>query len=151
KGATMRLGAYKCQLKAGSLAERLYGAPAVFERHRHRYELNNDYREQLAKAGLICSGLSPDYRLVEIIEIPSPPYFSATQFRPEFRSRPNRAHPLFSGLIAAAIERSRKTGLPEGAETAQAVCAEPASHSKKAARSNGRGELNVEAAEAMEG
>ncbi|HZT44276.1 MAG TPA: CTP synthase [Chthonomonadaceae bacterium] len=106
KGATMRLGAYKCQLVAGTLAEKLYGAPFVHERHRHRYELNNDYREQLAKLGMVCSGLSPDYRLVEIIEIPEHPYFIATQFHPEFRSRPNRAHPLFNGLIAAAVKHS---------------------------------------------
>lgn len=106
KGATMRLGAYKCQLVSGSLAERLYGEPQVFERHRHRYELNNDYRETLQRKGLLCSGLSPDYRLVEIVEIPSHPYFIATQFHPEFKSRPNRAHPLFRGLIEAALARS---------------------------------------------
>lgn len=106
KGATMRLGSHKCQLVGGSLAEKIYCAPFVSERHRHRYEINNDYREQLSKWGLRCSGLSPDYRLVEIIEIPDHPYYIATQFHPEFRSRPNRAHPLFSGLIAAAIERS---------------------------------------------
>src|SRR5579862_5034475 len=104
----MRLGAHKCQLVTGSLAERLYGAPFIYERHRHRYELNNDYREQLSKLGLRCSGLSPDYRLVEIIEIPSHPYFIATQFHPEFLSRPNRAHPLFRGLIAAALERDKR-------------------------------------------
>lgn len=107
KGATMRLGTFKCQLVAGSLAEKLYGAPFVFERHRHRYEINNDYREQLSKWGLRCSGLSPDYRLVEIIEIPEHPFYIATQFHPEFKSRPNRAHPLFSGLVAAAIERGK--------------------------------------------
>ncbi len=106
KGATMRLGEYKCQLVAGSLAEKLYGASTIEERHRHRYELNNDYREQLAKLGLVCSGLSPDYRLVEIIELPKHPYFIATQFHPEFQSRPNRAHPLFSGLITAALHHS---------------------------------------------
>jgi CTP synthase len=105
KGASMRLGSYKCQLVAGSLAEKLYDAPHVHERHRHRYELNNDYREILAKRGMICSGISPDYRLVEIIEIPDHPYFIATQFHPEFRSRPNRAHPLFRGLIEAALKR----------------------------------------------
>lgn len=106
KGATMRLGSYRCLLKAGSLAEKVYGQPVIYERHRHRFELNNDYREELARFGMICSGLSPDYRLVEIIEVPDHPYYIATQFHPEFRSRPNRAHPLFSGLIAAAIERS---------------------------------------------
>ncbi|HZP82572.1 MAG TPA: CTP synthase [Chthonomonadaceae bacterium] len=153
KGATMRLGAYKCQLVAGSLAEKLYGASHVYERHRHRYELNNEYREQLAKLGMLCSGLSPDYRLVEIIEIPSHPYFIATQFHPEFRSRPNRAHPLFNGLIAAAVARSRRLFAPEGEALpereppTEAVVAE---RPRKSARSNGRGELSVEAAEALE-
>ncbi|MBM3495393.1 MAG: hypothetical protein FJX72_13885, partial [Armatimonadetes bacterium] len=105
KGATMRLGAYRCQLVSGSLAERLYGEPLVFERHRHRYELNNDYRDTLNRNGMVCSGISPDYRLVEIIEIPTHPYFIATQFHPEFKSRPNRAHPLFRGLVEAALKR----------------------------------------------
>lgn len=105
KGATMRLGAYRCQLVNGSLAERLYGESQVHERHRHRYELNNDYRELFHRKGMLCSGLSPDYRLVEIIEIPSHPFFIATQFHPEFKSRPNRAHPLFRGLIVAALKR----------------------------------------------
>ncbi len=105
-GATMRLGSHRCLLVAGTLAERLYGSNYVFERHRHRYELNNDYREQLSKAGMVSSGLSPDYRLVEIVELPDHPYFIATQFHPEFQSRPNRAHPLFKGLIAAALERN---------------------------------------------
>jgi CTP synthase len=112
KGATMRLGAYRCQLVAGSLAERLYNAPFVFERHRHRYELNNEYREVLAKHGMVCSGISPDYRLVEIIEIPEHPYFIATQFHPEFKSRPNRAHPLFRGLIEAAVKRTGRKYTP---------------------------------------
>ncbi len=106
-GGTMRLGSHKCQLVAGSLAEKLYGASYVFERHRHRFELNNDYREELGRLGMRCTGLSPDYRLVEIVEIPSHPFFIATQFHPEFRSRPNRAHPLFSGLVKAALERNR--------------------------------------------
>lgn len=107
KGATMRLGAYRCQLVVGTLAEKLYGEPHVFERHRHRYELNNDYRELFHRNGMICSGISPDYRLVEIIEIPSHAYFIATQFHPEFKSRPNRAHPLFRGLIEAALKAKR--------------------------------------------
>ena len=151
KGATMRLGSYRCQLVAGSLAEKLYGASVVYERHRHRYELNNDYREQLAKLGLLCSGLSPDYRLVEIIEIPAHPYFIATQFHPEFRSRPNRAHPLFEGLIAAAVQRShRHYGTPIGGEPAQAVVAsagEKNGDSSKKYRRSGRGELDVTAVE----
>jgi len=112
KGATMRLGAYRCQLVAGSLAEKLYGETSIYERHRHRYEVNNDYRETFAKHGMNCSGISPDYRLVEIIEIPSHPYFIATQFHPEFRSRPNRAHPLFRGLIEAALKRGGRPARP---------------------------------------
>jgi CTP synthase len=153
KGATMRLGAYRCQLVAGTLAERLYGASFVYERHRHRYELNNDYREQLSKMGMICSGLSPDYRLVEIVEIPSHPYFIATQFHPEFRSRPNRAHPLFSGLIEAALKYRRLRSIPAPEEAIQdAVVAarsrgdEPDAPTR--VRGNGRGELNVDLAEA---
>ncbi|MCW3095912.1 MAG: synthase [Chthonomonadaceae bacterium] len=151
KGATMRLGSYRCQLVAGSLAERLYGASIVYERHRHRYELNNHYREQLAKLGLLCSGLSPDYRLVEIIEIPKHPYFIATQFHPEFRSRPNRAHPLFEGLIAAAVKRSQRLyGTPSCEGSAQAVVSaaeEKNGDSSKKFRRGGRGELNVAAVE----
>jgi len=108
KGASMRLGSYRCQLVAGSLAEKLYGSTVVHERHRHRYELNNEYRETLAKHGMVCSGLSPDYRLVEIVELPKHPFFIATQFHPEFKSRPNRAHPLFRGLIEAAVGRSQR-------------------------------------------
>jgi CTP synthase len=117
-GATMRLGEYRCQLVAGTLAERVYGEPVVMERHRHRYELNNEYRERLAKGGMICSGLSPDYRLVEIVEVPDHPYFIATQFHPEFKSRPNRAHPLFQGVIEAAVRRSggRKCGAASSAD-----------------------------------
>jgi len=103
KGATMRLGAYRCQLVAGSRAEQVYGEPYVYERHRHRYEVNNDYRETLQRSGMTCSGISPDYRLVEMIEIREHPFFIATQFHPEFKSRPNRAHPLFRGLIEAAL------------------------------------------------
>jgi len=108
KGASMRLGAYKCHLVGGSLAEKLYGEPSIQERHRHRYELNNDYRELFKKHGLECSGISPDYRLVEIIEIPKHPFFIATQFHPEFKSRPNRAHPLFRGVVEAAVQRTKR-------------------------------------------
>ena len=108
KGASMRLGTYKCQLVGGTLAEKLYESTTVSERHRHRYELNNDYRGVLDKHGMVCSGISPDYRLVEIIEIPKHPYFIATQFHPEFKSRPNRAHPLFKGVIEAAVARTNR-------------------------------------------
>jgi CTP synthase len=109
-GGTMRLGLYPASLKPGTIVSGLYGgAPVVEERHRHRYEVNNAYRERLEQAGLVFSGLSPDSRLVEFIELPreAHPFFVATQAHPEFLSRPTRPHPLFSGLIAAALARSR--------------------------------------------
>src|ERR1700742_677921 len=109
-GGTMRLGLYPASLKPGTTVAGLYGGAAqVEERHRHRYEVNNAYREQLERAGLVFSGLSPDSRLVEFIELPEQvhPFFVATQAHPEFLSRPTRPHPLFSGLIAAALARSR--------------------------------------------
>ncbi len=107
KGASMRLGSYPCHLAGNSLAACLYGTDVITERHRHRYEVNNEYRKLLIDAGMTISGVSPDYRLVEIIELPpsAHPYFVATQFHPEFKSRPNRAHPLFAGLVAAALTR----------------------------------------------
>jgi CTP synthase len=105
KGATMRLGAMPMKIIPGTLAHRLYGAEVASERHRHRYEVNNTYREELAAAGLVLSGVSPDDRLVEMIELADHPYFIATQFHPEFKSRPNRAHPLFQGFVRAALER----------------------------------------------
>ncbi len=106
KGGTMRLGAYPCKIIHGTLAERLFGSNRIVERHRHRYEVNNDYRETLAAHGVVCCGVSPDYRLVEMIELPNHPFFMGTQAHPEFRSRPNRPHPLFQGLIQAALNRS---------------------------------------------
>jgi CTP synthase len=106
-GGTMRLGAYPCVLQEGTLVHELYGADEISERHRHRWEVNNEYREQLAAKGLVFSGLSPDGGLVEIIELPGHPYFVAGQFHPELKSRPMRAHPLFRGLVAAAKEMSR--------------------------------------------
>jgi CTP synthase len=108
KGATMRLGLWPCRLVENSLAARLYDKAVIKERHRHRYEVNNAYRELLTEAGLLFSGVSPDDRLAEIIEIPDHPFFIATQFHPEFRSRPNRAHPLFSGLVEAALQQRTK-------------------------------------------
>jgi CTP synthase len=105
KGATMRLGTYPCNLVAGSLSANLYAETRIHERHRHRYEVNNDFREKLAAHGLMISGVSPDYRLVEMVEIPDHPFFVATQAHPEFKSRPNRPHPLFTGLVRAAVER----------------------------------------------
>ena len=104
-GGTLRLGAYPCVLEKGSLAEALYGECEISERHRHRYEVNNAYREALQEKGMRLSGLSPDGRIVEMIELPEHPFFIATQAHPEFKSRPDKAHPLFKGFIAAAAER----------------------------------------------
>ncbi len=102
KGGTMRLGTYPAKLAEGSLVRQLYGQELIYERHRHRYEVNNRYRPQLERAGLMLSGLSPDERLVEFIELPSHPYFVGTQAHPELKSRPLEPHPLFTGFIAAA-------------------------------------------------
>ena len=102
KGGTMRLGSYPCHLKEGSLAASVYGKLEIHERHRHRYEFNNDYRQALTAAGLSLSGLSPDGRLVEMVELANPPWFVAGQFHPELKSRPNKAHPLFRGFVGAA-------------------------------------------------
>ena len=102
KGGTMRLGAYPCVIKEGTLAEKLYGTTEISERHRHRFEYNNDYKERLENAGLKVSGTSPDGLLVEMIEISEHPYFIAGQFHPELKSRPNRPAPLFVGLVKAA-------------------------------------------------
>ena len=109
-GATMRLGLYKADLLTGSVVAGVYGKSQISERHRHRYEVNNKYREQLAKTGLVFSGLSPDKNLVEFVELPKDvhPYYVGTQAHPEFLSRPTRAHPLFAGLIAAAIAKHGK-------------------------------------------
>jgi CTP synthase len=113
-GGTMRLGSYPAALGEGTVVRELYGAALVSERHRHRFEVNNEYREKLAAAGLVISGTSPDGRLVEFIELPADvhPYFVATQAHPELKSRPTRAHPLFSGLVAAAVRRQQETQLP---------------------------------------
>jgi CTP synthase len=109
KGGTMRLGAYPCRLAEGSLAHQLYGCREISERHRHRYEVNNAFREALTQGGMRISGASPDNVLVEMIEIPDHPFFIASQFHPEFKSRPNRAHPLFAGLVKAAMECGPRT------------------------------------------
>jgi CTP synthase len=106
RGATMRLGAYPCVIKEGSLAARVYGTTQISERHRHRFEVNNSYRETLEKAGMVMSGTSPDDKLVEIIELPTHPYFIACQFHPEFKSKPHQPHPLFVHFIRAAKERA---------------------------------------------
>jgi CTP synthase len=105
KGGTMRLGRQPCQLVLGSQANRLYGAFVINERHRHRYEFNNDYRQAFEQAGFVFSGTSPDAKLIEVIEMPNHPFFLACQFHPEFQSKPDQPHPLFKGFIAAALER----------------------------------------------
>ena len=104
KGGTMRLGRYPCVLAEGVRSRSLYGVPEISERHRHRYEFNNDFREALQAAGLTLAGTSPDGRLVEIVELPDHPWFVAAQFHPEFKSRPDRPHPLFCGFVKAAVE-----------------------------------------------
>ncbi len=120
-GGTMRLGLYEAALAEGSIASELYGGPSASERHRHRYEVNNAYREQIADAGLWFSGTSPDGTLVEYVELPRDvhPFYVGTQAHPELRSRPNNAHPLFSGLVAAALDRQRASRLFEVSEASE--------------------------------
>lgn len=107
KGGTLRLGAYPCNIKAGTTMERCYGTQTISERHRHRYEFNNDYRDLLTSHGLTLSGLSPDERLVETVELTDRPFYVGVQYHPEFKSRPNRPHPLFYGFIQAAAQNSK--------------------------------------------
>jgi CTP synthase len=102
----MRLGLYPCKLMPGSLAAECYGEELVYERHRHRYEFNNEYREPIEMSGLRISGTSPDGRLVEMIELPGHAWFLAVQFHPEFTSRPNRPQPLFREFVKASIRRA---------------------------------------------
>jgi CTP synthase len=122
-GGTMRLGLYPCRLLKGSQAARSYGDGLVFERHRHRYEVNNRYRRRLEEAGLVLSGTSPDGRLAEIIELPDHPYYVAGQFHPELRSRPTRPHPLFRDFVGAAIELADGRTRAEAAERTTAEAA----------------------------
>jgi CTP synthase len=109
KGGTMRLGSYECVLKTGSRSAQLYGSDVITERHRHRFEVNNEYRQALESAGLTLSGMSPDNRLVEMIEIDEHPYFVGCQFHPEFKSRPMEPHPLFAGFVGAAVRRRQES------------------------------------------
>jgi len=121
-GGTMRLGAYPCRIKRGSKAEDAYGTELIFERHRHRYEVNPRFRRKLEDAGLVCSGESPDGTLVEIIELPDHPWFVAGQFHPEFKSRPDRPQPLFRDFIGAAIARRHgEISIPEAVVSARDV------------------------------
>ena len=109
KGGTMRLGKYPCVLKEGSFAAMAYGTTEISERHRHRYEFNNEFRELLSSHGLLLSGMSPDGKLVEIVELPEHPWFVGVQFHPEFKSRPNRSQPLFRDFIAASLKQQKGT------------------------------------------
>ena len=113
-GGTMRLGLYPADLVAGSLVRDAYGEERISERHRHRYEVNNAYRDQLSEAGLVFSGTNSELGLVEFVELPRDvhPYYVSTQAHPELRSRPTRPHPLFAGLVGAAIERQRELRFP---------------------------------------
>jgi CTP synthase len=128
KGGTMRLGSYPCTLRPGTKAREVYGVDEAVERHRHRYEFNNEYREQFEGAGLIPSGTLPDGSLVEICELRDHPWMVGSQFHPEFRSRPNRPHPLFSGFVAAARDRSRARGESAGISGSHARRAARAAH-----------------------
>ena len=107
KGGTLRLGSYPCVVKEGTIMEQCYRKKVIQERHRHRYEFNNEYREKMVEAGLNISGTSPDERLIETVEIEEHPFFIGVQFHPEFKSRPNQPHPLFKGFISAALEYSK--------------------------------------------
>jgi CTP synthase len=124
-GGTMRLGADPVKLHGGTGARAAYDEPVIYQRHRHRYEVNNLLRRRLEDAGLVCSGTSPDDRLVEVIELPQHPFFMASQFHPEFKSRPNRPEPLFREFVRAALERARQRGTAE-APVEPVADAEPA-------------------------
>ena len=105
KGGTLRLGAYPCVISENTTMKKCYGTKEISERHRHRYEFNNDYRRILQECGLTLSGISPDGTLVETVELPDRPFFVGVQYHPEFKSRPNKPHPLFKGFIKAAMEK----------------------------------------------
>ena len=107
KGGTLRLGAYPCLIQPGTTMARCYGAETISERHRHRYEFNNDYRQTLSDCGLTLSGLSPDGRLVETVELPDRDFFVGVQYHPEFKSRPNKPHPLFLGFVKASLDHHK--------------------------------------------
>jgi CTP synthase len=125
KGGTMRLGAYPCVLASDSVAAEAYGATAISERHRHRYEVNNKYRERMTQKGLVLSGTSPDQRLVEMVELREHPYFVGCQFHPEFKSRPHSAHPLFARFVRAALERQRERSRTEKAKPGEVTAQTP--------------------------
>jgi CTP synthase len=120
-GGTMRLGAYPCRLKEGTLARRIYGAPEVSERHRHRYEVNQKYLAALTDNGLLVSGMSPDGKFVEMVELPGHPWFLGCQFHPEYKSKPTEPHPLFVSYIGAALQEKERRHQPERARERVAV------------------------------
>ena len=113
-GGTMRLGAYPCEIKEGTLAHRVYGTSQISERHRHRYEVNQKYLEDLTAGGLVVSGLSPDGKFVEMVELPDHPWFLGCQFHPEYKSKPFDPHPLFVSYIRAAVEASLRRSESRG-------------------------------------
>jgi CTP synthase len=131
-GGTMRLGADPVKLHPGTLARSAYEEPVIYQRHRHRYEVNNLLRRRLEDAGLVCSGTSPDDRLVEVIELPEHPFFVASQYHPEFKSRPNRPEPLFRGFVGAAVARRRERE-PEGTDEVPSAKAAPVSEESERA------------------
>jgi CTP synthase len=128
-GGTMRLGLYEAKLDEGSVVAETYGTTKVSERHRHRYEVNNKYREQIAAKGLSFSGTSPDGKLVEYVELPREvhPYYVATQAHPELSSRPTRPHPLFAGLVKAALEHQQPAAEATAAKSAPVAAVKPSS------------------------
>jgi CTP synthase len=142
-GGTMRLGAYPCDLREGSLAHKIYGERRISERHRHRYEVNQKYLDRLVEGGLVVSGSSPDGKFVEMVELPGHPWFLGCQFHPEYKSKPTEPHPLFVSYIAAALENRRRKESGERAVDAEAMAAEMAGAGNGAAakrRTNGDGQ-----------
>jgi len=124
KGGTMRLGNWVCCLTPGTKAHQAYGEAIVFERHRHRYEFNNEYRRRMESHGMVLSGRSADNSLVEVIELADHPWFVASQFHPEFKSRPNRPHPLFRDFIGACLQQTRE-GQPQAYRTLEEALGAP--------------------------
>jgi CTP synthase len=122
-GGTMRLGSWPCALAEGSRVRTVYGSELVKERHRHRYEFNNQYRQQFAAHGMVFSGTSPDGKLVEMIELPAHPWFVAVQCHPEFRSKPTQAHPLFRSFVEASLKRREVRKKAEAARARAALTA----------------------------
>jgi len=137
KGATMRLGSYECALQPGTHARRAYGQTHIRERHRHRFEVNNDYVNAMEKAGLVISGINPRRNLVEIVEVKNHPWFVAVQFHPEFQSKPNEAHPLFAAFIKAAL-KCKNGGKPAKAKTAKKKTAKKAPAKKRATKKSAK-------------